>query len=239
MQLDALARMVDRKIAKGRELKLFYSTIDEQSIDPYTGSARLSWTGFDTSGLTAHTCNNPIQGDRNQDRIGNTIQPVAFQFKGAVYFQGSSANMDRDSLVRIVFAFTDDNVPNVTDTIFKKSGGLQAPQGNYTDIYADFEWGTLVPFYDEVFMLTPNNYFDPVTPAVTTQKNGRAHALINVDYNFGKNARTLSFSGNSQNYLNKKNIIGMMFARNLQDDTIITTISVELHGLAKFSFYDA
>jgi hypothetical protein len=239
-QVAALSQMVDSKIMKGRELKKNYSICNEQQMDPYTGEAFLLWSGLDTTPVAPIYPNSVDQGDRGQDRDGNQIQPRRFYAKGSISFTESSANASRDSVVRMVWGFVNRAEQITTsESLFMRGGSVSSFDNNFSDIWSDFNWKVFQPFSDQVFTLTPESYVDPTVSANYTMHRGNHYALWEVNYDFGTNAKPITYENNSTGEANSRNIACLVICRNVQDDTIVTTNQIEVSGNSTFHFHDA
>lgn len=243
-QALATSRMISKMVNKTRETKKLYLTIDEENLAP-TGTSLMTFN-FPAASSSDIIANKTNRGDFSYQRNGDMIQPLNFNWKGVIKYQGFSVQSGyAETSVRIVFGFIDGDeaaAPITTaDTDWMMvNGNNSAILSDFQAIYQNFNWRKFRPFYDKTIKLQPatQQTFDNTAPITTAFSSAPLSRFISVNHNFGKNHKMLQAYNGSSIY-NKKNIVALVIARPTNDDVLVSTNSLEISGTGMFLFKDA
>jgi len=234
-------------VNKGREKKRIWCEIDEATVDPYSGQVVANWTGANGN---SYVPNSIIQGDKSFNRTGKQLQPLFFKFDGLLKFSGEATNsIERETLVRVAFGFLGPQIDPmsfnpanlVSQELILKSGTVAVLQNNHTDLYADFNWKIFRPFYNRVFAMAPGIVTGSAYTTYWSPNQPKDYRRFKFIHNFGKNARSITYPSDTDNdYLaNSKNIVMLVITRVMTDDTVVSTLDIEMTGFSQFCFTDA
>lgn len=234
-------------VNKNREMKRLYFTIDEETMSP-TGSQFLQFTYPAASGYVGSVVSNKVirsSGDSySYSRDGLEITPKYWEWKGIVKYQGTSTSAGYDEvMVRMVLGFVDgDNAPLADgDSELQLTNGTTAGiSSDYTAIMRRFNWKKFRPVQERLFKLQPAGFSATVSANASTGFNSNAPVskMITMKHYFGKNPKNITYptSGSSQG--NSGNLQLLIISRTTNDDTLVTTNSIEVSGEGHFAFYD-
>lgn len=242
MTYKKINRMIENKIYKTAETGRIYKYCDEQQMSLQTGNAKLL---TNISADAGNWISPPATGNGVQDRTGNSINPVSFNWKGHIKISGATnLSENRKVQVRIVAYFykQGNNVNNtLTDLdILRYGNNVVGLFNDFRDMYADFNWSKIRPFYDRTVTLTPaflKLADDNVTNLGNFYGNGNDMARINIKHKF-KKGTVLSCEDSDADDWKKNNIGILMMCRNANDDYTTSTLNLEVQGLGDFSYKD-
>lgn len=235
-QAKAVKSIALNQINGTRELKSYYTKIDEISIPLQTGTQFLQ----DTNGNQAF--NIMPNGDSNYQRDGLEIQAKYFSFQGHCKINGSSSYTEnREILCRVVWGFTKLPLSSSSTTLMMNANFPVPIPSDFSAIYKPFNWNVFRPFKDQRFKLVPAHQYND--GASTTNINllsyGSDCKLLTAKYNFGKKGKNMKFPDNSLSYANADNIACLVICRNANDDLSTSILNIEFSGITNFRYQDA
>lgn len=243
-QYSAVTKLVKKQLYKVSENHTVYKKIDA-AMGTNLASAVIQYEG--QPGGDINQIPMPPTGDGMSSRMGNSIQPVMWQFQGHMTIPGSSSNQDnRTCKIRLVAAFYDkDNfvATGLTNNdLFRFGNNVSAKSDDYSDLYKGFNWGLVRPFYDRTFTLQPGlGYTNDAGTSIIYQSApnaGRDVANVNIKHFFPKGL-TLSVDGTSETeYTKNKNIVLFAMTRNVNDAYPASALELKILGTTQFIYKD-
>lgn len=231
---------------KTAETKSVYYELDEEQLGSQTGSKSLRAQGQNNQNLSRF----PARGDSPNQREGQAINPVMWQFKGHMRIPGASAAQDnRVTMVRVIAAhFQPNEDPDrdltSTGSLLYYNGTSRGLFNDYRDTYADINWERFAgkPFYDKVFRMKPGylvREYDSAGVLTTVGEIAGDTVPLKIVKYFKKGTK-FSCDANQDTFCNNSqgNICIMVIARNANDDTTTSTLNVEVTGSIKYMFKD-
>lgn len=246
-QARVIKSLALKSFRKGQEIKRCFKKVNEFPIAPQLSSAVINdILDMDTGDTGDNFTQLSIAGNQKQ-RWGNEVQPLSLNIRGLIKINGSTTTQDtRETMVRLVLVERNQNTPAIptSDQLFMIGNDTEAPAGDINDIFAPFNWKYVRPVYDRTFKLCPASTQQLVSgTGTTTFVNGsKDYATFNIRHYFGKNAKPMKWSvdANTVNaYANDRNYQLFVYARNMNDDNVLTTNTVEISCTSIFSYYDS
>ena len=245
-QAFAVKKLALSTVRKGQEIKRCFKKVNEEDVSPQLATHFLdSIQDMDTGSVGENFTELSVAGNVKQ-RWGTEVQPLALNIKGFIKINGTTDVQDRrETFVRLLLVERNENTPAIasSDQLLLVGNETSAVAGDVNDIFAPINWKYVKPVYDRTFKLCPALYNDNDPMNATQRVNGtRDFATFKIRHYFGKNAKPMKWSYNAESgnaYANSKNYQMLIMTRNMNDDTAITSNTLEVSCTSIFSYYDS
>lgn len=239
--------IVRQEVNKTREIKRLWGQIKVDNnaniLTVPKGTLIPAFVYSDDPAYSTTCLNLTKQGLENENRIGNSIQPLRFTLKGygIISDMTNSNTVFGESHVRVVCGFRRQKSLLVKEAgNLMMQGGVEVPLTNlYQDILTSFNWKEFKPFYDRTFKVCPMTRDSNVPITNPFTKN---YFHFNIDHKFRKNDKLQAneeADGTTANLYNNKNIYVMIMCRQMNNDGDDSNLTCEVFGTTQFAFHDA
>ena len=223
-------------VNKGREIKGHYNVVQanesnnpSRSVVPVGNQMWCIPTKEDDLNTTRTSWNSIPQGTAANNREGNQVNPMSFNFKGYLYTYTTNPDAIEDYVkVRVIWGFVNQDTTPLIDAgdLFKRGSNDGAIYSDQRALYQKLNWTNFRPFYDRVFTLSSLG-----TASI------RGTNMINVSHKFGKEAK-LTFASSNIQEPNKNAIQCMLIARTFNKGGT-SALAVKLIGNGEYNYTDS